>query len=112
MFWKSLVNVAKKVLTVGEQLAPAIVTAYDPPLGALLTPLFNSIITAQAQAPKADPGAKKDAALTALQAAMPVIEKVFVDSNKGIHDPVLFAAGVDKLHDGLVDILNATGATV
>ena len=110
MFWKSTVNVLKKILQIGAQTAPAIITAYDAPLGALLTPLFNSILTAQAQAPKADPGAKKDLALAALQAAMPVIEQSFVQNNKNIHDAALFAQGIEKLHDGLVDVLNSTGA--
>lgn len=108
-FLNTIVNVVKKVLMIGAQELPAVVSAYNPPLGALLNTLFHAILVAQGQAPNAEASTKKDLAMAALQAALPSIEQLFVQNDKAIHDPALFASGIDKIHDGILDLLNSTG---
>jgi hypothetical protein len=107
-FLTTTVNVLKKVLMIGAQSVPVIVSAYNAPLGALLGTLLASITTVESQG-NAKGDAKRDAALAIVQAALPAIEQIFVANNKAIKNPDLFAAGVGKLQDGLVDILNSTG---
>ncbi len=107
-FIQSLVQITKNVLKIGAQTVPVIVSAYDPPLGALIGTIVQSVMTVEAKG-AASTDAKREAALSIVQAAMPAIEQIFTANLKAIQNPDLFALGVGKLQDGLVDIFNSTG---
>lgn len=109
--WSVFVNVMKKVLKVGAQSVQDIIFAYNPVLGMLVQSIVTSVVQAEAGGYGAALAGidKKQAALAALQVAMPAIAAAFTSAGKPIANPVLFAEGVEKLQDGLVAILNSTG---
>lgn len=105
----ALLWIAKKILFIGTQSVSEIVTAYCPPLGLLLQSVVSSVVVTEGSSPKAPGVTKKELALLAVQAAIPGIQAAFTAANKPIVNPSLFADGIEKIQEGVVDILNATG---
>lgn len=105
------VNLLKKVLKVGAQTVQEIVTAYNPLLGTLLQTIVASVVHVEAGGFGAALKGidKKQAALAAVQVAMPSILAAFDRAGKPVNNPALFADGIEKIQDGLVDIFNSTG---
>ncbi len=107
--WNSIVNLLKRGLRIGAQLAPDIAAAYNPLLGVLVSKISAAVLASEAiGGPKQGP-LKWDIATTAVQFALPEIEHAFSAAGKPVRNPELFAAGLAKIQDGIVDIMNATG---
>ena len=109
--WTKIVTVLKKVLMIGAQALPVVAATYSPALGTLVETVLHAVLVTEAT-PGAGKGVDKKAfALNAVQVAMPGIQYAFTAAGKPIVNAELFAAGVEKIQDGIVDILNATGET-
>lgn len=106
---KAFLWIAKKVLTIGGQTISEIATTYSPPLGLLLKSVLSGVLVTEGSSGNIPGSTKKELALLALQSSMPIVQDMFEATGKPIHNPALFAEGVEKVQDGLVDILNATG---
>lgn len=104
------VSVLKVVLKLGGYTVGAVIEVYNPALGALYESIFNSVVQTEALMGPGGGARKKEFALAGLQIGMPAIQYLFNQAGKPITNPALFAAGVEKIQDGIVDILNATGS--
>lgn len=99
----------KTVLRIGASTVPDVVAAYNPPLGVLLRSVLSSVAITESQASATSGLTKKELALLGVQAGIPALEIAFSSAGKPIVNPELFASGIEKIQDGVVDILNATG---
>jgi hypothetical protein len=92
------------------QVLPAIVEAYNPPLGALVQSLFTSVLHSEALSTDKGAGAaRKDLATAMMQVALPEISVLFEKANKPIKNPDMFAKGCSLIMDGMVAVMNSTG---
>lgn len=105
----NFVKVLKKVLRIGLQTAPVIVAAYNPPLGALISTVLSSVVYVEADQGAGNGPRKKELAMMGVQAAMPAIMAMLHEAGKNVKNPMLFASGTEKIMEGVVDIMNATG---
>lgn len=107
---KTILNFLKTVLKIGAQAAPAVVSAYSPALGNLVQKILDAVITAEGAVPLQGQGAVKSTFVSLLlTAGGDGIAAAFSAAGKPIANPVLFAAGVAEIQEGVVKILNATG---
>lgn len=106
---KTIVSLLKRVLMLGSKAVPSLVDAYSPVLGSLFTSLLQNIFFAEAKLGAKTGPDKKELALMIAQGAMPAVQVMLNAAGKPIKNPALFAEGVEKIQDGLVDLLNATG---
>jgi hypothetical protein len=110
--WSKVFNAAvdffKGALRFGAQVAPEIVGAYNPLLGLLTQKISGAILGAEAI--EGVKGSQKwNIASLAMQAALPEIEHAFSAAGKPVKNPVLFAEGIAKIQQGIVDVFNSTG---
>lgn len=104
------VSVLKTVLKLGGNTVGTVIDAYNPALGALYKSVLASVVQTEAVMGPGNGARKKELALVGVQIAMPAIQALFQAGGKSIVNPALFAAGVEKIQDGVVDIMNATGS--
>ncbi len=103
-----MINLLKKIGMIAGKAAPDILTAINPAMGALLQTLLNAVVQAESQSGPGNGPRKKQEVLSALQVAAPLLLKVVEGATgKDLADDEKFASGIDKMVDGLVDLLNA-----
>jgi hypothetical protein len=104
----TFVNILKKIGLVGGQTALQILNITDPPLGAILSTILNSIMVAESKFGTGNGEQKKQDAMSAVQVAIPLILAFFKNTTgKDLIDETQLANGIDKLIDAVVGILNA-----
>jgi hypothetical protein len=85
-----------------------LISVINPPLGTLIGTLLNSIVLAEARVGPGNGAQKKDVSLNAIQVAAPLLVQLIESTTqKTLVDNVLFTSGIEKLNDGIVDVLNA-----
>jgi len=104
----TFINIMKKIGLVAGQTAVQILNLTDPPLGAILTTVLNGVLIAETKFGPGNGDQKKQDVTSAIQVALPLI-LTFIKSSTGkdIADEALLSSGIDKLIDGVVDVLNA-----
>lgn len=104
----NFVGILKKIGMIAGQTAPQIISLVSPPLGALVNTVMHAVLLSEAKVGPGNGEAKKQEALQAIQVAVPlVLQLMEQQTKKDLADDALFASGVEKLTDGLVDIMNA-----
>lgn len=104
----SFVSILQKIGMIAGQAAPQIISMVNPPLGAIVSTMLNSILVSEAKIGPGHGDEKKQDALSAIQVAVPLIlDLVKSSTGKDLADDKLLTAGIEKLNDGLVDVLNA-----
>ena len=100
----------KKVGVIAGQATPEIIKLVDPPLGALVSSLINSVLLAEAKVGPGNGELKRSESLNAMQVAAPLLLRmVQTATGRKLEDPELLRSGLEKLNDGMVDVLNAFG---
>lgn len=104
----TFINIMKKIGMVAGQTALQILTITDPPLGAILSTVLNSVLMAESKFGAGNGDQKKQDALSSVQVAIPLI-LAFVKNatGKDVADEAMLSSGIDKLIDAVVEILNA-----
>ena len=104
----NFVSILQKVGMIAGQAAPELISLANPPLGAIVGSVLNSILLTEANIGPGQGGLKKENALGAIQVAIPLIVKLMeTATHKNLADDALLASGMAKMNDALVDILNA-----
>ena len=104
----SFVSILQKIGMIAGQAAPELISIVNPPLGAIIGTVLNSILLSEAKTGAGKGGLKKEDALGAVQVAIPLIVKLMESAtHKDLADDALLASGMAKLNDAVVDILNA-----
>ena len=106
---KTILNFLKSCLMIGVQQAPAIIGAYNPLLGALASNVLSAVVQAEGLIGPKQGDIKRNVSAALLTAKGADIAAIFDAAGKPIKNADLFAAGVSKIQEGIVDILNATG---
>jgi hypothetical protein len=93
---------------IAGKAAPDLISMANPPLGAIVGTVLNSVILAEAKIGSGNGESKKEESLGAIQVAVPLIVRIMeFATHKELADEVLLASGMSKLNDAIVDILNA-----
>jgi hypothetical protein len=104
----SFVSILQKIGLIAGQAAPQLISMVNPPLGAIVGSVLNSILLTEANVGPGQGSVKKDNALGSIQVAIPLIVKLMESAtHKDLADDVLLASGMAKMNDAVVDILNA-----
>lgn len=104
----SFISILQKVGMIAGQAVPQLISITNPPLGAIVGSVLNSIMLAEANIGPGQGGLKRENALGAIQVAIPLVVKLMESAtNKNLADDALLASGMAKLNDAVVDILNA-----
>jgi hypothetical protein len=104
----SFVSILQKIGMIAGQAAPQIISVVSPPLGSIVSTILNSILITEAKIGPGRGDQKKQDALSAVQVAVPLIlQLVRSSTGKELADEKRLMEGIDKLNDGLVDVLNA-----
>lgn len=104
----TFVAVLRKVGLIAGLAAPDLIGIVNPPLGALIGTLLNSVLLSEARIGPGNGAQKKDEALNAIQVAAPLLVQIIESTTKkDLVDNALFTGGIEKLNDGIVDVLNA-----
>jgi hypothetical protein len=104
----TFIAILRKVGLIAGLAAPDLISLLNPPLGALVGTLLNSILLSEARVGPGNGVQKKDEALNAIQVAAPLLVQLIESTTqKTLVDNVLFTSGIEKLNDGIVDVLNA-----
>jgi hypothetical protein len=102
------VSILKRIGEVAGQKAPEIVSAFNPALGSLMGTMLNAVLMAESKIGSGKGETKKAEALGAVQVAVPLILRVIESAtNRELADDAQFASGIEKMNDGLVEIMNA-----
>jgi hypothetical protein len=104
----SFISVLQKIGMIAGQAAPELISLANPPLGAIVGTVLNSVILAEAKIGSGKGESKKEEALGAIQVAVPLIVRIMESAtHKDLADEALLASGMCRLNDAIVDILNA-----
>jgi hypothetical protein len=104
----SFVSILQKIGMIAGQAAPQIISMVNPPLGSIVSTILNSILISEAKTGAGHGDQKKQDALAAVQVAIPLmLDLVKSSTGKDLADDKQLVQGIEKLNDGLVDILNA-----
>jgi hypothetical protein len=104
----SFVSILQKIGMIAGQAAPQIISLVSPPLGSIVSTILSSILVSEAKLGPGHGDQKKQDAMSAVQVAVPLILDLIKSSTgKELCDDKMLTTGLDKLNDGLVDILNA-----
>lgn len=104
----TFVAILRTVGLIAGLAAPELIGIVNPPLGALIGAMLNSILLSEARVGPGNGARKKDEALNAIQVAAPLVVQIVESSTgKTLVDSALFTSGIEKLNDGIVDVLNA-----
>jgi hypothetical protein len=99
----NILNILKGAGAVAIQVAPEVVSVYNPLMGSLL----NSILKAQATVGVGNGDKKKSMVMDSLPIIIPFIEHAI---GRDLVDDDKFIAAADKLVDDLVALLNSINA--
>jgi hypothetical protein len=104
----SFVSILQKIGMIAGKAAPELISMVNPPLGAIVGSVLNSILLTEANVGPGQGSVKKENALGAIQVAIPLIVKLMESAtHKDLADDALLASGMAKMNDAVVDILNA-----
>ncbi len=104
----SFISILQKIGMIAGQAAPELISMANPPLGAIVGTVLNSILLTEAKVGPGQGGVKKEDALGAIQVAVPLIVRLMESAtHKNLADEALLASGMAKMNDAVVDILNA-----
>ena len=104
------VGLLKKVGSIAGKAAPDIIRLVDPSLGALASSLLSSVLLAEAKLGPGNGELKKAESMNAMTVASPILLRmVETATGRRLEDPELLRTGIEKMNDGLVDVLNAFG---
>ena len=104
----SFISILQKIGMIAGQAAPELISMANPPLGAIVGSVLNSILLTEAKIGPGQGSVKKEDALGAIQVAIPLIVKLMESAtHKNLADDALLASGMAKMNDAVVDILNA-----
>jgi hypothetical protein len=106
----SFISILKGVGQIAGAPAIQLISAVNPPLGAVISSAIDAILLAEAKVGPGNGPQKKADVLASLQAALPVIVKLIATATgKQLTDEAALANGFDKLVDAIVGIMNAFG---
>jgi hypothetical protein len=104
----SFFNFLKKVGQIAGQAAPDLIAMVSPPMGALIGTVINSIFVAEAKNGPGHGDLKKMDAMACLETCIPLLTGLVKNTTgKELADEAQLAAGLDKLVDALVAVMNA-----
>ncbi len=104
----SFINILKKIGMIAGQAIPTVLGMFDQPLAAIVGTVLNSILHAEAKIGPGNGDQKKQDALGSIEVAIPLLlSLVKTATGKDLADPDKLSAGIEKLNDAIVDILNA-----
>jgi len=108
---KAIARAILKVLGVAAlEAAPVAVASVAPWAAPLVQMMLNSIFGAEKLMGDGTGEQKRSVVTMTIAAAEPMIEQMLVANGRTVANPELFAAGVAKLREGMVDLLNSTGS--
>jgi len=104
----NFISILQKIGMIAGQAAPELISMANPPFGAIIGTVLNSILLTEAKVGPGQGNVKKEDALGAIQVAVPLIVKLIESATrKDLADDALLASGMAKMNDAVVDILNA-----
>lgn len=104
-------KVLKKVGIIAGHAVPDVVRVWNPALGGILESVMQGVLQAEAKFGSGRGAEKKQYVLENLQVAAPlVLALVEGAAGRDLVDDEEFSAGLSKLIDGTVSLLNACGA--
>jgi hypothetical protein len=105
-----ILSILKKVLLIGAQTVPAVLSMVNPGLGMIVTTVLNAVLKAEAQIGSGNGAQKAEAAWNLLDVAAPaMVQLIEMQTGKQLADEVLFQEGLHLLQEGQVKVLNAFG---
>ena len=104
----SFTTILTKIGLVAGQALPAVLGMFDQPLAAIVGTMLNSVLHAEAKIGSGNGEQKKLDALGSIEVAIPLILSLVKSATgKDLADADRLKAGIDKMNDAIVDILNA-----
>ncbi|HUS05097.1 MAG TPA: hypothetical protein VMZ52_02290 [Bryobacteraceae bacterium] len=104
----SFLAILRKFGLIAGLAAPEVISLVNPPLGALIGTVLTSVLLAESRLGPGNGALKKEESLNSIQVAAPLMVHIVESATrKSMMDPVLFTSGVEKLSDGIVDVLNS-----
>ncbi len=108
---KTIARAILKVLGVAAlEAAPVAVASVAPWSAPLVQMLLNSIFSAEKLMGDGTGNQKRALVTLTIASAEPMIEQMLAANGRTVQNDALFAAGVAKLREGMVDLLNSTGS--
>lgn len=105
---KWFVSLIKTVFSIGKESVPAILNYVLPGIGPLVNTVVSAILTAEGKFGSGTGDQKFEYVQEAVTVASPaIIQALETGLNRELADENLFAAGLNKTIQGLVDVLNA-----
>lgn len=100
----------KRIGVVALEAAPIAASAINPVLGPLVQTLANQILVAEQQHGNGTGATKQQQVAAAVDGMAPMIVASLTGiAGKQVQDAELFAQGLSRIQEGLVDVFNATG---
>lgn len=104
----SFVNILRKVGLIAGVAAPEIISMVNPAVGAIAQAVLQSIVLAESRSGSGNGELKKQDAMISLQVALPLLlQMMATGTGKPLADQDRLTSGLEKLNDGLVEVLNA-----
>ena len=104
----NVVSILKKIGVVAGQAIPLLISTVDQPMGAIVGTILNSVLHAEAKVGPGNGEQKKQDSLNSIEVAIPLILSLIKSATgKDLADADKLSSGIEKLNDGVVDILNA-----
>ena len=108
---RTIARAILKVLGVAAlEAAPVAVASVAPWAAPIMQMIMNSIFGAEKLMGNGTGDSKRAVVTLSLASAEPLIEQMLAVHGRSITNPDLFAAGIAKVREGMVDLLNATGS--
>lgn len=105
------IGLAKVLGVVGPVALPIIASTFFPALVPIVTTIMNGVFSAEAIHGPGNGSTKFQTVMQHLQTATPLIlDALERATGKQLVDEGLFQAGMQKIADGVVDLLNSFGA--
>lgn len=109
-FLSRFVGILKVVGLIAGKTVPEALTIASPIAGSIISTLLKSIFVAEAKFGPKKGDEKKSYVLETVEIAAPMmLQTVEAATGKDIADDELFAQGLSKMIDGLVDLMNSFG---
>ena len=100
----------KKLGSIAGRTAPDLISLVNPVLGAWIGTFLQSVTLTEAKLGPGNGEAKKLEAINAVQVAMPLLLTLMKNTtDRELVNPEKLTSAVEKLIDGVVELLNAFG---
>jgi hypothetical protein len=101
---KFFLGLAKTMLHIGTTALPVVVASVNPALAPFVSAIVNAVLQAEATHGSGTGEQKKELVMSIVDIITPIITQ-----NHPIKNEARYKVGVDKLIDGIVDILSSVG---